>query len=44
MASRSDEADIERRKRAGQNIAAVLSGKLPRNLVNKEVAGRLGLK
>lgn len=44
MASRSDTADIERRRRAGQNIAAVLSGKLPQNLVNKEVAGRLGLK
>jgi D-3-phosphoglycerate dehydrogenase len=43
MASRSDTADIERRRRAGQNIAAVLSGKLPRNLVNKEVAARLGL-
>jgi D-3-phosphoglycerate dehydrogenase len=43
MASRSDFADIERRRRAGQNIAAVLSGKLPRNLVNKDVAARLGL-
>ena len=44
MASRSDTADIERRRRAGQNIAAVLSGRMPPNLVNKEVAGRLGLK
>jgi D-3-phosphoglycerate dehydrogenase len=44
MASRSDTADIERRRRAGQNIAAVLSGKMPRNLVNKEVAARLGLQ
>ena len=43
MASRSDFADIERRRRAGQNIAAVLSGKLPRNLVNTDVAARLGL-
>ncbi|MCC6626422.1 MAG: C-terminal binding protein [Chloroflexi bacterium] len=44
MASRSDTADIERRRRAGQNIAAILSGKLPRNLVNKEVATRLSLQ
>jgi D-3-phosphoglycerate dehydrogenase len=44
MASRSDVADVERRRRAGQNIAAVLSGTMPRNLVNKEVAERLGLK
>lgn len=44
MASRSDTADIERRRRAGQNIAAVLSGRLPRNLVNQEVAARLGLR
>ena len=43
MASRSDFADIERRRRAGQNIAAVLTGKLPKNLVNKAVAARLGL-
>jgi D-3-phosphoglycerate dehydrogenase len=44
MASRSDTADVERRRRAGQNIAPVLSGKMPRNLVNKEVAARLGLQ
>ncbi len=44
MASRSDTADIERRRRAGQNIAAVLSGRMPPNLVNKDVAGRLGLQ
>lgn len=44
MASRSDTADIERRRRAGQNIANVLSGKMPANLVNKDVAERLGLK
>jgi D-3-phosphoglycerate dehydrogenase len=43
MASRSDTADIERRRRAGQNIAAVLAGQRPRNLVNQEVAARLGL-
>jgi D-3-phosphoglycerate dehydrogenase len=44
MASRSDSADIERRRRVGENIAAVLTGRMPRNLVNKEVAERLGLK
>ena len=43
MASRSDVADIARRRRAGQNIAAVLTGKMPPNLVNKDVAARLGL-
>lgn len=44
MASASNESDIARRYRAGEEIAAVLSGRLPRNCVNKEVLARLNLR
>jgi D-3-phosphoglycerate dehydrogenase len=40
----SDEAFVESRRRVGQEIAAILSGKRPRNCVNKEVLDRTGLK
>jgi D-3-phosphoglycerate dehydrogenase len=40
----SDEAFVESRRRVGQEIAAILSGKRPRNCVNKEVLERTGLK
>ena len=36
-ASVSDVGNVERRRRVGQEIAAVLQGRLPRNVVNKEV-------
>ncbi|MFN8523680.1 MAG: C-terminal binding protein [Chloroflexota bacterium] len=36
-ASVSDISDVERRRRVGQEIAAVLQGKMPRFVVNKEV-------
>ena len=36
-ASVSDWSDIERRRRVGQEIAAVLQGRMPRNVVNKDV-------
>src|SRR5205823_605461 len=36
-ASVSDVSDVERRRRVGQEIAAVLQGRMPRNVVNKEV-------
>ena len=44
MASASNESDIARRYRAGEEIAAVLSGRQPRNCVNKEVLARLNLQ
>ena len=40
----SDEAFIESRRRVGQEIAAILTGKRPRNCVNREVLDRTGLK
>ena len=36
-ASVSDWSDVERRRRVGQEIAAVLQGRMPRSVVNKEV-------
>jgi D-3-phosphoglycerate dehydrogenase len=42
-ASVSDVSDVERRRRVGQEIAAVLQGRLPRNVVNKEVLARVNL-
>jgi D-3-phosphoglycerate dehydrogenase len=44
MASASNESDIARRYRAGEEIAAVLSGRQPRNCVNGEVLARLNLR
>ena len=43
MASYSNEANDARRRRVGQEIAAVLTGKRPRNVVNKSVLERLAL-
>jgi D-3-phosphoglycerate dehydrogenase len=43
MASSSDEADVARRIRAGEEIAAVLSGRRPRNVVNTAVLDRVNL-
>ena len=40
----SDEAFIDSRRRVGQEVAAILSGKRPRNCVNREVLDRTGLK
>jgi len=42
-ASISDWADIERRRRIGQEIAAVLQGRMPRNVVNREVLTKVSL-
>jgi D-3-phosphoglycerate dehydrogenase / 2-oxoglutarate reductase len=36
-ASVSDVSDVERRRRVGQEIAAVLQGRMPRNVVNRDV-------
>jgi D-3-phosphoglycerate dehydrogenase / 2-oxoglutarate reductase len=36
-ASISDVSDVERRRRVGQEIAAVLQGRMPRSVVNKDV-------
>lgn len=44
MASASDESDLARRVRAGEEIGAVLSGRRPRNVVNKAVLDRLDLR
>ena len=43
MASYSNEANVARRRRVGEEIAAVLTGKRPRNVVNKSVLERLAL-
>ncbi len=43
MASYSDEANVARRRRVGQEIAAALTGRRPRNVVNKVVLERLAL-
>ncbi len=42
-ASVSDWSDVERRRRVGQEIAAVLQGRMPRNVVNREVLHRVSL-
>jgi D-3-phosphoglycerate dehydrogenase len=42
-ASVSDVSDVERRRRVGQEIAAVLQGRTPRNVVNKEVLEKVKL-
>ncbi|MBI2941770.1 MAG: C-terminal binding protein [Chloroflexi bacterium] len=39
MASVSDVSDVERRRRAGENVARVLQGRQPRNVVNRAVLG-----
>ncbi|MFN8523564.1 MAG: C-terminal binding protein [Chloroflexota bacterium] len=43
MASYSNEANIARRRRVGEEIAAVLTGKRPRNVVNKAVLEKVAL-
>jgi D-3-phosphoglycerate dehydrogenase len=43
MASYSNESNRERRRRLGQNIAAVLTGRRPANVVNRAVLERLSL-
>lgn len=40
----SDEAFVESRRRVGQEVAAILTGRRPRNCVNREVLDRTGLK
>src|SRR4029077_20266397 len=42
-ASVSDVSDVERRRRVGQEIAAVLQGRMPRSVVNREVQQKLRL-
>ena len=42
-AAASDRSDVERRRRVGQEIAAVLQGRMPRNVVNKEVLQKVKL-
>jgi D-3-phosphoglycerate dehydrogenase len=42
-ASVSDISDVERRRRVGQEIAAVLQGRMPRSVVNREVLARVSL-
>lgn len=42
-ASVSDWSDVERRRRVGQEVAAVLQGRLPRNIVNKAVLEKVSL-
>jgi D-3-phosphoglycerate dehydrogenase / 2-oxoglutarate reductase len=42
-ASVSDWANVERRRRVGQDIAAVLQGRMPRAVVNKEVLAKVNL-
>jgi D-3-phosphoglycerate dehydrogenase len=39
----SDWGDVERRRRVGQEIAAVLQGRMPKNVVNKEVLRKVAL-
>ena len=41
MASYSNEANVARRRRVGEEVAAVLSGKRPANVVNPSVLERL---
>jgi D-3-phosphoglycerate dehydrogenase len=42
-ASVSDVSDVERRRRVGQEIAAVLQGRMPHSVVNKEVLATVRL-
>src|ERR1019366_4563190 len=42
-ASVSDWSDVARRQRVGQEIAAVLQGRMPRNVVNKDVLKKVSL-
>jgi D-3-phosphoglycerate dehydrogenase len=42
-ASVSDVSDVERRRRVGQEIAAVLQGRMPRSVVNREVLEKVSL-
>jgi len=42
-ASVSDWADIERHRRVGQEVAAILQGKMPRNIVNRAVLEKVSL-
>jgi hypothetical protein len=42
-ASVSDWSDVERRRRVGQEIADLLRGTMPRNVVNKEVLSKVSL-
>ncbi len=42
-ASVSDVSDVERRRRVGQEIAAVLQGRMPRNVVNRAVLEKITL-
>ncbi|MDP9224037.1 MAG: C-terminal binding protein, partial [Actinomycetota bacterium] len=42
-ASVSDISDVERRRRVGQEIAAVLQGRMPRSVVNREVLEKVTL-
>jgi D-3-phosphoglycerate dehydrogenase len=42
-ASVSDVSDIERRRRVGQEIAAVLQGRMPRSVVNRDVLSKVNL-
>ncbi len=42
-ASVSDWSNVERRRRVGQEVAAVLQGRMPRNVVNKEVLQKVKL-
>ncbi|MBM4409629.1 MAG: C-terminal binding protein [Chloroflexi bacterium] len=39
----SDWGDIERRRRVGQEIAAVLQGRMPRNVANRDVLKKVNL-
>jgi D-3-phosphoglycerate dehydrogenase / 2-oxoglutarate reductase len=43
-ASISDVANVERRRRVGQEIAAVLQGRVPRSVVNKAVLDKVSLQ
>src|ERR1700730_1613934 len=42
-ASVSDVSDVERRRRVGQEIAAVLQGRMPHSVVNREVLNKVKL-
>ena len=43
VAAQSNESNVARRRRHGEEIAAVLTGKRPKNCVNREVLDRLPL-
>jgi D-3-phosphoglycerate dehydrogenase len=42
-AAASDRSDVERRRRVGQEIAAVLQGRMPRNVANRDVLKKVTL-